>query len=397
MSNFVTALKTLPKDKQTRINRLIFNPKIFKENCSLRHRHQEELKKGQKYYTCPQCGFEDKSLVSWRKAQSQEEKWNQFYNVWYKKKKLEKHFKALKEAQAERPLTKEELYAKLEGLKSFSRISQIHLNSVQASPEQSVLRHSSTPEKQGQLLDVFGERGRTYYLSTVPEVSDNETVNVESAMDSNVFRSSEEFAQTLPHPVVSSGEDLDQGVLEDYDENEDQGGLDDTAEIRDDQDLSGQGQEACQGLPMIAQNYVDQNEPSDDDEESEDEILRRDAQAEHEMERDIQDFNQTLKERRRGTLFKNPSVLPDESLREVQEPPEESHEPPEDLDDQAQGLDEQRDNLVPEPSPDLETTQEVQEDTTIRQDDILDNGHQVIPGPSGTGAIQVCQLSDDAK
>ena len=304
MSNFVTALKTLPKDKQTRINRLIFNPKIFKENCSLHHRHGKELQKGQKYYTCPQCGFEDKSLVSWRKAQSHEDKWNQFYKVWYKKKKLQKHFKALKEVQAERPLTKEELYAKLEGLKSFSRISQIHLNSVQASPEQSVLRHSSTPEKQGQHLDVFGERGRTYYLSTVPEVSDNETVNVESAMDSNVFRSSEEFGQTLPHPDVSSGEDLDQGVLEDYDENEDQGGLDDTAEIRDDQDLS--------------------------------------------------------------------------------------HEPPE-------GLDEPRDNLVPEPAPDLETTQEVQEDTTIRQDDILDNGHQVIPGPSGTGAIQVCQLSDDAK
>ena len=228
-------------------------------------------------------------------------------------------------------------------------------------------------------------------------MSDNETVNVESAMDSNVFRSSEEFGQTLPHPDVSSGEDLDQGVLEDYDENEDQGGLDDTAEIRDDQDLSGQGQEACQGLPMIAQNYVDQNEPSDDDEESEDEILRRDAQAEHEMEKDIQDFNQTLKEHRRGTLFKNPSVLPDESLREVQEPPEESHEPPEDLNEPPEGLDEPRDNLVPEPAPDLETTQEVQEDTTIRQDDILDNGHQVIPGPSGTGAIQVCQLSDDAK
>ena len=63
--------------------------------------------------------------------------------------------------------------------------------------------------------------------------NDNETVNVESAMDSNIFRSSKEFGQTLPHPDVSSGEDLDQGVLEDYDENEDQGGLDDTAEIRE--------------------------------------------------------------------------------------------------------------------------------------------------------------------
>merc|ERR1712062_12901 len=149
MSNFFTALKTLPKDKQTRINRLIFNPKIFKENCSLHHRHGEELKKGQKYYTCPQCGFEDKSLVSWRKAQSHEDKWNQFYNAWYKKKKLQKHFKALKEVQAERPLTKEELYAKLEGLKSFSRISQILLNSI-SSPDKSVLRQSSTPEKPGQ-------------------------------------------------------------------------------------------------------------------------------------------------------------------------------------------------------------------------------------------------------
>ena len=382
MSNFVTALKTLPEDKQTRINRLIFNPKIFKENCSLHHRHGEELKKGQKYYTCPQCGFEDKSLVSWRKAQSHEDKWNQFYKVWYKKKKLQKHFKALKEVQAERPLTKEELYAKLEGLKSFSRISQIHLNSI-SSLYKSVLRQSSTPEKPGQHLDVFGARGRTYYLSTVPEASaeasENETTNAGSAMDSNVFRSSEEFGQD-----ANSGEDLDQGVLEDDDE--EQGGLDDTAEMRDDQDLSGQVQEPCQGLPMIAQNYSD--------EDSEDEILRRDVQAEQEMEEDIQEFNQTLKERRRGTLFKNPSIMPDESLREVQEPPEDDSnvEPPED-----DGDDNGDDNLVPEPNPDLETTQVVQ-DTTNNIGDILDNDHQVIPGPSGTGgAIQVCQLSNDAK
>ena len=55
------------------------------------------------------------------------------------------------------------------------------------------------------------------------------------------------------------------------------------------------------------------------------------------------------------------------------------------------------DNLVPEPVPDLETTQVVQ-DTTNNIGDILDNDHQVIPGPSGTGgAVQVCQLSDDAK
>ena len=122
--------------------------------------------------------------------------------------------------------------------------------------------------------------------------------------------------------------------------------------MRDDQDLSGQVQEPCQGLPMIAQNYSD--------EDSEDEILRRDVQAEQEMEEDIQEFNQTLKERRRGTLFKNPSIMPDESLREVQEPPEDDSnvEPPED-----DGDDNGDDNLVPEPVPDLETTQVVQDST----------------------------------
>ena len=375
MSKFVTALKTLPKEKQARINRLIFNPKVLKETCSTHHRKGDKKGPQSKFYTCPQCGFEDKSLAVWRKAQSSEEKWAEFYNLWYKKKKLEKHFKALKETQAERPLTKEELYAKLEGLKSFSRISQMHLSSV-SSPEKSVLRQS-TPEKPDQ-LDVFGERGRTNYLSTVPEASD-ESVNV-GTMDSNVFRSSEEFShQTLPCPEVSGSEqdDLDQGLIHADSEDEAEE-ADETAEIRD------EGTENLgQGLLTIAQNYDDDQNEEANDEESEDEILRREAQLEQEMDGDTLDFNQTLKERRRATVFQNPTVSLDESS-EVQAP-------------EGLGLEEPSEN--PETTgPELETTQEVQdEERNDTENETPETDHQVIPGPSGTPAIQVCQLSDNAK
>ena len=138
MANYFTSIKSLPKEKQAKICRLVFNPKAFREACKINH--EKNPKTGQKYYTCPQCGYEDKSLSSWKKVQTSEEKWNHYYNTWYKKKKLEKHFKALKDAQAKRPLTTEELYAKLEGLKSFSRITQLKLDAM--NQDMSELRQS---------------------------------------------------------------------------------------------------------------------------------------------------------------------------------------------------------------------------------------------------------------
>ena len=153
-------------------------------------------------------------------------------------------------------------------------------------------------------------------------------------MDSNVFRTSDEFTNPelsqLEPPEQSTAETVSPGQAED--DLEDQEGSQDESILRDqseenlenldiaghesqlDPDFNAENLDEASnyehedldetlqmsGLPMIAQNYGD----------NEDSILRRDVSAaETEMEQDIIEFNQAQKERRRGTLFDNPRYI----------------------------------------------------------------------------------------